>query len=270
GATYVVTTFNQMVYTFDHQGLLLQQEDAKGNVITFTHNAQGRLIEAAQGERSVTYDYDATTEYLTSVTDNAGRSVALDYNGNGDLTVVTGTLGVASTYHYSGTTHLLSEVVDPAGVTVEKTAYNDEGHAYRQWDGANNLLVDISFAITNTHVVTENGVVMTHTYDSRGTLIDSTFSCADGTTGCGNGTGKAYDGNFKAKQVVDANGNPTSLGWDMGGSNLESVTDALNNTTNMVYDGLNNLTQVVNAREMTTTYAYDNASFPTFRTSMTD
>src|SRR5690606_17065493 len=131
-------------------------------------------------------------------------------------------------------------------------------------------LVDISFAITNTYVVTENGVVMTHTYDSRGTLIDSTYSCADGTTGCGSGIDKAYDGHFKAKQLVDANGNPASLGWDMSGSNLESVTDALNKTTGMVSDDLNNLTQVVNAQGITTTYDYDNASFPTFRTSMTD
>jgi len=64
---------------------------------------------------------------------------------NGDLAVVTNTLGVATTYAYSGTTHLLTQVADPSGKIVEQTAYDNQGRATQQWDGAGNLLVDIQY-----------------------------------------------------------------------------------------------------------------------------
>jgi hypothetical protein len=67
-------------------------------------------------------------------------------------------------------THLLTKVTDPSGRVIEETAYDSESRAYRQWDGAGNLLVEIDYSLANTHVITESGTVMTHTYDIRGTL----------------------------------------------------------------------------------------------------
>lgn len=274
GSTYVITGANQKVYTFDTQGLLQEQRDPYGNVITFTYNANNQLIRAAQNERYLDYAYDGNGR-LTTVTDNLGRAVEVAYS-NDNLTVVTNTLELETQYYYSAThqstnhAYLLTQVVDPSGVTVMKTAYDAQDRAYRQWDGQDKLLVDINYVITNTRVVTLSGVVITHTYDARNTLVNTVYACTDGTTGCGTGSGIAYDGSIRQNMVQDANGNPVNMVWDASGSNLEHVADALGNHTALSYDAYNNLTQVVNARDVTTTYRYDNAAFPTFLTRMTD
>ncbi|MCP4418597.1 MAG: RHS repeat protein, partial [Chloroflexi bacterium] len=202
--------------------------------------------------------------------DNLGRDVTLEYDANGDLSTVTDTLGLATSYEYSGTTHLLTKVTDPSGTVLEETAFDNEGRAYQQWDGAGNLLVEIDYSLANTRVVTENGVVMTYTYDTRNTLIGIQYACTDGTAGCQANSDIAYDGNFKQDSVMDLNDNPTTLSWNAGGSNLEYVKDALDNETFLTYDSYNNLTQTVDARGITSSYFYDNASFPTFLTQMSD
>ncbi|VAW41731.1 hypothetical protein MNBD_CHLOROFLEXI01-1055, partial [hydrothermal vent metagenome] len=216
GSTYVITGFNQKVYTFDAQGLLLEKADPYGNVITFTYNINDQLIQAGQGDRTLSYAYDGLGR-LSSVTDNLSRTVFLEYDAiNGDLTTVTDTLGLPTTYEYSGATHLLTKVTDPSGTVLEETAYDGEGRANQQWDGAGNLLVEIDYSIANSRVVTENGVVMTYTYDTRNTLVGIQYACTDGTAGCQANSNIAYDGNFKQDNVVDLNGNPTSLSWNPG------------------------------------------------------
>jgi RHS repeat-associated protein len=266
---YTVTGFNQATYIFNDQGQLVEQVDPFGNSITFTYD-NGRLAQAAQGSRYLTYSYDQTSGRLIEVGDNLSRTVSLNYDGNGDLVSVTKPLDLISTYEYSGTTHLLTKVTDPSGRIIEETAYDGEGRAYRQWDGEGNLLVEIDFSQADRRVVVENGVIMTHTYDLRGTLVDVTYGCVDNAAGCGAGTAVGYDSNFKQNSVLDANGNPTGLAWNAGGSNLEGVTDALNNHTQMVYDSFNNLVQTVDARDQTTTFHYDDPNLPTFRTRVTD
>jgi YD repeat-containing protein len=267
---YTVTGFNQMTYHLDSNGRLLQQIDASGNAIAFSYDNDGRLYRAAQDDRFLEYGYDPNDGRLLTVSDNISRTVTLAYDGNGDLVSVTRPVNLTTTYAYSGTTHLLTKVTDPSGRVIEETAYDSEGRAYRQWDGAGNLLVEIDYSLANTHVITENGVVMTHTYDLRGTLVDVTYGCPEDTPGCGAGSDVAYDYHFKARQVIDAAGNATALTWSANGSNLEGVVDALQNSTSLAYDSLNNLTQVVNARGLTTTYSYDNPGFPTFRTQVSD
>jgi RHS repeat-associated protein len=271
---YLITSFNQMTYTFNHAGLLLQQADAAGNTITFTHNITGQLTKAGQDGRYLLYDYDLSNR-LKRVEDHTGRAIELYYDGNGDLAKevlvgISNSLRLTTTYDYSGTTHLLTKVTDPSGRVIEESFYDSEGRAYRQLDGLGNVILELDFTITNTHVMTENGVVYTHTYDARGTLVETTFACQDNLAGCQSSHGTGHDYNFKANEVLDANGNPTSLHWNAGGSNLESVTDALNNQTSMSYDSFNNLTQVVNALNHTTTYGYHQPAFPTFRTHVTE
>ena len=269
GSTYVITGFNQKVYTFDANGLLLEKADPYGNVITFTYNTSDQLIRAGQGDRFLTYAYDGS-DRLETVTDNLNRTVTLGYDTNGDLTTVTDTLGLPTTYEYSGTTHLLTKVTDPSGTVLEETAYDNDGRAHLQWDGEGNLLVEIDYSLENTRVVTENGVVMTYTYDARNTLVGIQYACTDGTAGCQADSSIGYDGNFKQDDVMDLNGNPTTLDWNAGGSNLEYVQDALGNETFLSYDQFNNLTQTTDARDNPTSYFYDNSSFPTFLTKMTD
>ena len=111
---------------------------------------------------------------------------------------------------------------------------------------------------------------MTHTYDNRNTLVKTEFACVDGTAGCGTGSDITYADNFRQDQIIDGNNNEMNMVWNDSGSNLESVTDPLENTTTLSYDVYNNLNQAVDALEHETTFNYDNPNFPTFLTSKTD
>ena len=266
---YKVTGFNQMTYLFDSVGRLTKQRDASGNAITFTYDGSGRLEEARQGDRYLTYAYNASS-YLIEVTDHTSRSVMLDYDSNNDLVTVVSPLGLTSTYAYSGTDHLLTQMTDPSGRTIARTEYDTQGRAIKQWDGEDNLLVEIDFTIPNTHVVTENGIVTTQTYDYKGTLINVTIACAASAPGCGVDSTVQYDANFRASEATDANGESTQLTWNGNGSTLNQVTNALSQTTDLTYDNHNNVIGVEDARENTTQYFYDDPAHPTFRTRVVD
>lgn len=273
---YVMTTFNQLSFTFNYQGKLVFAADSAGNTYYLTYDGNGRLYRAYQGTRYLEYDYDGQGR-LWHVKDHTNRTVTLAYDGTtGDLIRVTDPLNRATEYRYEGAPHLLTEIIDPSGRTYHRIAYDGQNRAYRLWDGDGNILVDITFDVDFNLVnssdlstvsrVVHQGVVMTHTYGTRGTLVDSTNACTDGTPGCGANTAAGFDYHFNHNYVEDANGNPTALTWSDNGSNVEQVVDALNNSTALTYDTFNNLTQVVNAQGNTTTYYFDNLSFPTFRT----
>lgn len=273
---FVVTTFNQYEFTFNGDGQLQEQKDPFGNLTTFSYS-NGKLSQASQGSRSLTYFYNG--DRLNSVQDDTGRTVTLGYTGD-DLTSVTTPAGVI-TYKYEGSPHLLTEVVDASGRTIKEITYDGSDRAYQLRNGNGDLLVDITYPsgtaapqattinyadLSITVQVEVNGIAMTHVYDSRGVLTDVTYDCVDGTAGCGAGSDTGYDYNFKQTAMQDTNGNATQLRWDQGGSNIEFVADALGNATALTYDNYNNLTQTVDARGITTTLYYENPAFPTFRT----
>ena len=289
---FVVTTFNQYEFTFDGDGQLQEQKDPFGNLTTFSYS-NGKLHQAVQGSRSLTYSYNG--DQLSSVLDSSGRTVILGYTGD-DLTSVTALMGTM-TYQYADGDNLLTDVVDPSGRTVKEIAYDSSGQAHELRNGNGDLLVDLTFPQTataplmmstelasqmaatadtnNADLATDvqvvvNGVTMTHVYNSRGVLTDVAYDCDDGTAGCGAGSDTGYDYNFKQTAMADANGNDTQLRWNEGGSNIEFVADALGNGTALSYDSFNNLTQTVDARGITTTLYYENPVFPTFRTRTVD
>lgn len=263
---YTVTGFNQSIYRFNAEGQLLEQEDPFGNIISFTYDGMTDLLSTvSQGSRSLEYTYDGGV--LTTVEDSAGRTIYLNYD-NGLLTIVTDTLGLETTYTYSNT--LLTSAIDPTNRTLFTTTYDAEGRAIQQQDGLDNIRVAVNYTITDTHVITHNGIVMTHSYSSLNTLSLITMACNDGTPGCQTDTDKGYDPNFKTDAVSDPNGNPTAFTWSDGGSNLEQVTNPLEQDTFFAYDNLNSLTGLENARGYTTSYRYEDNNRPTFRTSTTD
>lgn len=288
---YRVTTYNQFQATFDYQGRLVERKDPHGRAITFTYanfNGTERLYRASQGGRFLEFDYYSGNGRLHTVTDNANRTVILSYQGD-DLHTVTGPANTAVTYEYDSGDNLLTRVIDGADITVKRIFYDNQGRAYRVEDGDGRVLVDVDFGsgeslmlttadLSATSVVTATGTVMTFTYGRRGTLLDVTFACQDYTPGCQSSIGVGYDYNFKQDSVQDANGNPTTLRWDAGGSNLEYQRDALGHETLMTYDLFNNLTRTIDARQNPTTYTYHYNDpddpywpyLPTFRSSLTD
>jgi YD repeat-containing protein len=224
---------------------LSRVEDASGRYLAFDVDCLGEL--GGEGE-----DECLSEKYrLLSVSDHTSRTVGFGYDvGSGDLMVVTDTRGFAWTYAYSGTTHWLREVRDPYGHVIERNEYDQAGRVITQTDGLSQVLT-FEYGRHSGHVTVTQPLerVQVDQYDPRNVW---TGKAQGGAT-----SAYAYDENFNRQSDTDANGHATRYGWSENGYNLESITDALSQTTHLAYDARNNLTQVVNAQGYTTTYEYD-------------
>jgi len=270
---YELVTSDQTHYLFNSIGQMLQKSDASGNTINFEYydsgNGYGKLERAYQTigsqTRSLTYTYDNLGR-LKIVEDHTGREVELFYDNDGNVERMENPMGEATHYIYDGTTGYLTDVKDGENRLVKKVTYDAQGRATKVENGDGDILGEVEYLADGVRNVTQGGVQMTHTYNDRNVLESTTYVCPDGSGDCSSATN--HDGNFRSDNVTDANSNTTDLSWSADGSNLEGVTNALNQTTSMVYDSHNNLTSVTNARSQTTQMFYENSQHPTFMTRM--
>ncbi|HET91952.1 MAG TPA: RHS repeat protein, partial [Chloroflexi bacterium] len=255
---YHLKGVDQSIYVFDSAGRLTEVRDPQDHRITLTYDGDERLIQVADAapgsDRSLTLGY--TDERVTSLTDHTGRSVHFGYTA-GNLTTVTDTLDHVWTYVYSGTTPLLQEARDPEGRVVERTEYDGQGRAVRQWRDfplgqtpPESQAVRIQYeGLYDTVVITDElGHVTLDWYTPRGTLVWQGSSAG--------ASYRAYDANLNWTSTTDANGHATRYVFD-GMAQPEQVTDALGNVTRMEYDGLNHLVSITNALTHTTRYVYE-------------
>jgi YD repeat-containing protein len=221
--TYVVTATNQMVYTFNASGLVTQTVSPAGHVVTYTYYPTGPLQSVQSYGRSLAFAYDSQNR-LTRVADPINRATQFGYDANSDLSVVTDTRGLVWTYQYSGTTHLLTNVIDPDGKTVERTEFDAQGRATRQYNGNDQLVVQLEYGPSGAITVTDGLNRSSIDRYGRGTWLG-------GLDAAGQPLTRTYDANFKPTLVADQNGNATQMLWNPGGSNLERIVDAAGFTT---------------------------------------
>jgi len=262
GEGYAFTDNSQWVYTFDAAGRLASLSDPQGAALHYEYDVEGRLQQVSDpstpsaGQTPLRYlelSYDDQGR-IASVADHSGRQVSFGYDiQTGDLITATDVMEQTWIYQYSDPAHphFLTEVVDPGGVTVERTEFDSQGRAVRQYNGAGELLVALTYNEDGTtSVVDALGNAATHTYDGRGTLTGQ----ADALGGA---TSKVYDSNFRPATITDSGGGTTTLAWSANGANLNRVVDADGNETNITYDALNNPTSIVDAGGFLTTFEYD-------------
>ena len=248
---YTVTDNAQNTYVFDENGVLLSRSDSEEHTWTYSYWPEGWLEQITDdtGLRYLFFEYD-TQGRLEYVEDHTFRTMGFNYDPNGDLVSSMDLLGELWSYTYD-VDHNLTEIIDPRGITVERTEFDAEGRAVRQYDGEDELLVEITYNPDGTSTITDGlGNVSTDVYDYRKTFTDA----ADALGGT---TSKEYDANFRPTTLTDEAGATTELTWSDEGANLTQVVDADGNLTDLTYDELNNLTDVVDPRGYLTTYAYD-------------
>jgi RHS repeat-associated protein len=258
--SYLLKDNRQTAYVFDEEGQLLSWTNATGHVLSYEYDMAGRLemIEDETGLRYLALDHDAQGR-IESVTDHTGRQIEFAYDGAGDLVSATDPLGQLWTYAYDGE-HRLTQVTDPRGIPQERTEYDAEGRAVRQYNGADELVVEITYNPDGTSTIVDaRGNTSTDAYDARHTLTDETDAL-------GGAQAKVYDVNFRPTSITDEDGDMTSLAWSGDGANLTQVVDAEGNQTDLTYDDLNNLTEVVDPRGFLTSYTYSGS----LMTSSTD
>ncbi len=248
---YRITGADQSVYTFDTAGRLQTWADAQGHQWSYSYDA-GRLKRVQDNgtpARFLSLGYD-TNGRLSSVADPLNRTVQFGYDANGDLATFIDARNKTWTYRYDGTTHRLNQIIDPSNNTVERTEYDAQGRAVRQFDAFNVKTLELQYNIDGTRVITDAvGSVITATYGARGTL--DTLRDAAGITQ------KSFDTNFRPAQTTDANSHVTNLTWSADGANLTQVKDAQQRTTSLYYDSLNNLTRTVDALGRASNFTYN-------------
>ncbi len=280
---YILTTSQQTVYYFNWYRQVSMIRTPSGGTFHFDYDHYHLSRVTGTGGQWLEFEY--TGAYLTSISDPMGRTVQFDYDADGDLSVMTDTASAKWVYTYITATlprmiefpnhiytyttvHLLTQIEDPTGRTVERTEFDEDGRAVRQWAGdpsagsGQALSLEIGYNLDGTRTITRplpagGSVTSTARYDARGTVVE-----LRDTAGA---VERVYDVNFYPRWTQDKRGNPTAMTWDARG-NLTQTVDALGYTTTMEYDGLNNLRAITDARGFTTSYVYSG----TLLTRMTD
>lgn len=249
--TYVLRGVDQSTYVFTSTGQLTEIHDPQGRVVTlvYTNTQQLEQVKDATGKRFLSFEYDDDGR-LIEVRDPISRTVRYGYDADtGDLVVVTGTLTHTWSYVYTGA-HLLHEVYDPLTHLVERTEYDGQGRAVRQWQGTTSgEPLQIDYGVDGAATITDPlGRVTVDQYDARGTLVSQSDA--------GGSSARTYDNWLNWTSTTDANGNTTNYVFNQMGL-PEMVEDALGNVTRMAYDDLNHPVAITDALTHTTRYEYD-------------
>lgn len=258
--TYSIVTAQQQTFTFDSNGDLTARQDAQGHTWQYDYNSNGSLIDVSAdgGTHYIQLHYDASGR-VDFVKDFSGRQVSYAYDSSGNLASVTDVLGQVWTYVYDANHHM-TQMLDPNGKLTNRTDYDVQGRAYRQFDGDGNLIVMVSYNIDGSaSVYNAFSQVETQKYDSRATNTDTVDQM-------GNTESKTYDLNFRPATVTNQAGHSSSLTWSTNGADLTQVTDAGGNQTSITYDSLNNPLSVTDPRSFLTSMTYNG----TLLTSVTD
>ena len=114
---------NGSKYVFNEDGLLSSCVDVSGNTTRLTY-ANGKLTKVENDfDASLTVNW--TGERISSVSDNAGRSVSYTYDSNGCLVKTIDSNGKVWTSTYDAQSHALLTKTNPDGQRIIKNTYNE-------------------------------------------------------------------------------------------------------------------------------------------------
>ncbi len=271
--TFTLTLKNQVAFSFTNAGVLTRISEPAGNQINLTYTA-GKLTTITDTVgRAVTLSY--TGSNLTQIQDPLGRKVTYAFDGNGRLVTVTDKIGNTTGqtpanhqwhYAYDGTSRHLTTITDPDGRVRVTNTYDSQGRVYEQRDGMLNLT---TFAYTPGQNVTTDprGHATTYSFDAL-SREQTEVDVVGGTTYT---LTNHYDAAGNRDYVIDRNGNQTDFTYDTRGNMLTKLDPLVppgpRYLTQFAYDSKNNLTVVTDARNFTTTNAYDPVTNVTLSTT---
>jgi RHS repeat-associated protein len=259
---YTVTARNLETFVFTNTGQIIAHLDPLGHKTTFAYT--GTLlarVSDSTGLRYLSFGYDLNGR-LISVSDQSSRNTRYNYDPNGNLASVIDTRSLTWTYQYSGTTHLLARVIDPDGHTVERTDYDGQGRAIRQFrvnDGIDELALQIDYGANGAVTVTDGLSNQTVDFYSNGIWIASTDASRHTIT-------RFYNKDLQPAFVVDQNGNGRWNLWGTQGNVPASVVYAPGISITNKFDALGNVTRTIDARGYATVFTYT-GSFLTRKTN---
>jgi RHS repeat-associated protein len=256
------STTYQFAYTLDGSGKVTQTDltDPRGFVKRITFNSAGLTTSTidALGQpeaQETTYEWQAGTNLLLSVTDTLSRKTAYTYDSKGNVLTVTRLAttpqAVTTTFTYEPTYNQIATVTDPLGV----------GHTTTFGYDAKGNLTTITNALNKVTTITVNPQGQPLTIkDPLNNITTFTYDLGDLV--------KVKDPlNRETQRMLDAAGRLRSLINPLGQKTvytpdaldrITQLTDAINGVTQFGYDANSNLLTVTDAKSQQTVYTYNN------------
>jgi RHS repeat-associated protein len=200
----------------------------------------GRWVKI-QYAASDPYNYPQGSSQIAQITDSSGRTLTYAYDTSGRLTQATYPDGGTEEYTYDGASNRILTVKLPNGQTKVTNVYDTNGRVTQQTladGGVYHFAYTLngSGTVTTTTVTDPNSNVRIVNFNAAGYVISQTLA-----------SGSAI------QQATTFQRDPTS-------NFVVSKTDALNRTTNYVYDSMGNVTSVTalagTANAVTVGYSY--------------
>jgi RHS repeat-associated protein len=241
-------------------GLLVEQRDRHGNVLTIDRDPFGAVASVAEpAGRTLTFTTalleaaDPTSARLVTVLDPLGRRVHYGYDAQRRLATVTDAAGGVVRYAYDGAGRLAS-ATDPRGIVYLTNDYDAAGRVVRQVQadgGAWRFDYDGPVSAHTRAVVTDpRGAVTTHVF-AAGRLALTVDAL-------GQGTRYERDAAGRVTAVVDALGRAATFAYDAHGS-VTRLTDPSGRVREVAYDAADRVRAFVDPLGGTTRLEYDAA-----------
>ena len=253
---YLLTDSNGTQTDFSSSGLFNFMQDTNGNRITagFTNN-QLTTLTATSGQ-SITLAYNSAG-LISSLTDSASRSVTYSYDSsNTYLTSVTNFNGQTTSYSYdtsagSPSQNALTAISFPGG-THQIFTYDSQGRLAGTSSDGNAQPQTFSYNLGQVTVTNGTGDVSSVYYNENGQVAKSVDAL-------GNPTYYSYGAGFNLASVTNAIGQSETYQYNTAGE-VTSSTDFLGHTTTFAYNGpFNELSTLTDANGNNTAYSYSSA-----------
>ena len=251
-------------FNYDSKGNLLQKTISAGTQTktwTFTYNSLSQPL-SIDGPRTDVSDvthfaYDSLGN-LNAVTDALGHVTNISsYNADGQPLSFKDPNGLVTKLQYDARGRLVTSTVgtevtqykfDAAGQLIKLTLPDASSLAY-SYDNAHRLI----------SIIDTLGNHIDYTLDLMGNQLNTkTFDPANTLASA---RSQVFDGLSRLANVIGAQNQTSKFGYDPNG-NTTSVTDPLNNKTNLAYDRLNRLISSVDPLGDITTSSYDSNNNP--------
>ncbi|MCA9884713.1 MAG: hypothetical protein KC708_17160, partial [Anaerolineae bacterium] len=244
-------TLERLQYVDDHSEIVAVQSTSVDEEST-----EFNLVP----ERAYTVEAEVTVN-SGSVTMSVTGTTSFDVNSTsgGSQTLST----TVSSWGSNAITRRHKVIIDGADTTVQSITVTETDPKFHTIVQERGIVGTADPLQSTTFVVQPNGRAetrenragyeSTHLFD-RGLLVGQEVMLEDGEK-----LVKSNQINFDFRSDVneDANGNITWLNWSTDGRTLDSVTDALSQTTNFTYDDQERLVQSSDAESRKSTYLYN-------------
>jgi RHS repeat-associated protein len=295
GNGWNLTLKDGTVYVFGENAPLQAIRDRYGNQVTITH-ANGQTGDITRvtspNGRWIAFTYDAS-DRVSQVADNIGRSVSYTYDANGNLSTVTDPEQHVTTYTYDGS-NALATIKDGRNIVYLTNQYTN-GLLTRQTLADPNAVYQFAYTVDGSGAITQTDITNPRGYVERLTFNSTHYEVSDieavGTPLQRTRTTERAAGSNLVTAVVDGLSRRTEYTYDASGHvlttttlagtpdaatttftyeptffQLATITDPLQHTWTMGYDGHGNLASASDPLSHQTTVAMDTAGHVTSTT----